>query len=341
MPNRPEKPTSEPMGRSPYTDGTNSKGLWLAVLALLITVLAPGAPALAENAHIVSTLATFESGTGGLTVAPDGTLYHSDFGSKLGGPSKGGNRVFKITPQGEVSVFATSLRGASGSEWGQDGWLYQSNIGGNTVSRIDPKGKVETFSSGGLFNPVGIVQEPSHDGQSGDFLVANCGSGSIQRISPSGESTLWVKNSLLACPNGIVVDEQANVYTSNFMNGNVVEITPDGNTSVLATLPGNNNGHLFFHHNALWVVARSAHQIYRVDLDDENRGTVTLIAGSGEKGGKDGPALEATFCYPNDLGFSPDGTVLYINEVADTASTGQLLTPSRIRTIKLLGGSHE
>lgn len=313
-----------------------------AALLLLSTSALGAAQNHAESAPdaplSVSTIATFESGTGGLTVAPDGTLYHSDFGSRLGGRGTGGHRVFTITTEGKVSVFATGLLGASGSEWGHDDHLYQSSIGGNTLSRIDAEGTVTEFASG-LSNPVGVAQYPTKNGAPGDFLVANCGASSIQRIAPAGESTEWVKSPLLACPNGLVIAERGMVYAANFMNGNVVQITPDGEPSVLASLPGNNNGHLFYQHGALWVVARSAHQIYRVGLSEEERGQVSLVAGSGEKGGTDGPATEASFCYPNDLGFSPDGQTLYVNEVADHASTGQILSPSRIRAIDLSGSN--
>lgn len=292
------------------------------VLGLLILA---GCLAAAAPAAEVTTLATVDVGSGGITVAPNGDVYTSDFGPVLGRSPETGTKIFKVSPSGEATLFADGLNGASGSEWGADGAFYQSNIRGNVVSRI-VGGKVETFASEGFQSPVGIVQRPD-----GSFLVANCGSGSIQRVLPDGSTERFVESSLLACPNGITLDGDGNVYVANFMNGNVVKITPEAEASVLAEIPGNNNGHLFFHDGALWVVARSAHQIYRVTLDGE----VELVAGSGEKGGKDGPAEEASFCFPNDLGFSPDGRYLYVNEVADETSTGQKLGPTRIRRIDL------
>ena len=78
------------------------------------------------------------------------------------------------------------------------------------------------------------------------------------------------------------------------------------------------------------MVARSAHQIWRVELD----GTKALIAGTGEQGENDGLPSEASFSLPNDLGFSPDGSLLYVNEVADTESKGQKLYPTRLRKIE-------
>ena len=110
-----------------------------------------------------------------------------------------------------------------------------------------------------------------------------------------------------------------------------MKITPAGEASVLASLPGNNNGHLAYHDGALYVVARSAHQVYRVTLD----GQFELFAGSGEKGGADGDLSSASFCYPNDIAINSDGTALYLNDVADHASEGRILGPTRIRRIDL------
>ena len=81
----------------------------------------------------------------------------------------------------------------------------------------------------------------------------------------------------------------------------------------------------------LYVVARGAHQIYAVTLT----GDATLLVGSGEQGGRDGDALESTLNYPNDLGFSPDGRYLDVNEIADNSSDGMLLAPTRIRRIEM------
>ncbi|HVS64339.1 MAG TPA: hypothetical protein VMT85_12650 [Thermoanaerobaculia bacterium] len=109
----------------------------------------------------------------------------------------------------------------------------------------------------------------------------------------------------------------------------MIAVSTEGAARVHATIPGDNNGHLVHHDGALWVVGRSAHQIFRVTMDGE----VSVFAGSGEKGGADGEPRKASFCYPNDLGWSPDGTVLYVNDVANHESEGRILGPTRIRRI--------
>jgi sugar lactone lactonase YvrE len=161
------------------------------------------------------------------------------------------------------------------------------------------------------------------------LYVVNCGSASITTIAPDGTASQLVQSTLLNCPNGITRAPDGTLYVANFQDGNVIAVPTDGEPRVHATLPGNNNGHLVYHDGALYVVARTAHQIYRVTLD----GQATLFAGLGEKGGADGPATEAQFCFPNDLGFSPDGKILYVNDVADHTSEGRKLAPTRIRRV--------
>ena len=177
-----------------------------------------------------------------------------------------------------------------------------------------------------MMNPVGIIINGS-----GTLFVGNCGSNSIQKITRDGVSTEFAKSPLLKCPNGITMDEDGNLYIANFYNGDVIKITPGGEASRLATIPGNNNGHLTYLQGQLIVVARSAHQLYRVTLDGE----VTLLAGSGKRGKDDGSPLDATFSLPNDIVASPDGKLLYINEVAPIEGSPMILAPTRVRRIVL------
>lgn len=299
----------------------------LALLTGVLPVLLAPLPLPGQTVPVtVETLSgELEGGSGGISVAPDGRIFVADFGVTLTqGPA--GTRVYLVTPDGEARVFARGLQGASGNEFGADGILYQSNIAGSFLSRIHPDGRNERWVSEGIRGPVGIATAAN-----GDLLVANCGNNTLQRVTLDGTSTPFSDSPLLRCPNGITLDDAGNVYVANFGNGDVVRITPDGEASVLATLPGGNNGHLIHHDGVLYVVARSAHQIYRVGLD----GTAELLAGSGEQGLDDGAALDATFSFPNDVGVSPDGRYLYVNDVAALESDGQLLAPMVVRRIRI------
>jgi len=266
-------------------------------------------------------------GSGGVCVDDTGYIYIADFGNKLGGPlSIPGTKIFKVTPEGEVSIFTDGIIGASGNTFGPDGFLYQSNIRGGWISKVSPEGQIQTYVMDGIRGPVDLVFD-----QDGNLYVANCGNNTIQKITPDLVSTVFTSSSLLRCPNGITLASDGNFYVANFNNGNVVRIAPDGTASEFVTIPGENNGHLFFGNGVLYVVARAANQIYQVTLSGE----VSLLAGNGARAIVDGPALEASFSLPNDLGLDPTGRYLYVNDVVNPPTASDL-QPMRLRKIDLL-----
>ena len=268
-----------------------------------------------------------DGGTGGVEVDAQGFVYCADFGSRLGAGGTGGDKVFKLHPEtGAAEVFVTGLRGASGNAIGPDGDFFQANIGGGFISRIERDGTSSVFSQQGLNSPVGIAID-----EEGTLFVACCGSNTIAEIAPDGESSVFASGALLSCPNGITLDDEHNLYVCNFNNGDVVKVSWTGEVTKLVTLPGQNNGHLVYRDGFLYVVARGAHQIFKVSLD----GKAEVFAGSGKRGRDDGPALEATFSFPNDLAFSPDGKTLYVNENASTTEPHTVLAPMIVRRIRI------
>jgi len=83
----------------------------------------------------------------------------------------------------------------------------------------------------------------------------------------------------------------------------------------------------------MYVVARSAHQLYTVNMTN---GEVLLFAGNGNRGNENGALSEATFSFPNDLSFSPDGSKIYINDVDPNAGASSNISPVVIRVIELV-----
>jgi len=279
-----------------------------------------------EAGSVETLTGELDGGTGGISVDREGNIYVADFGSRLTGGGTVGSKVFVVTPDGQAGVFADGFRGASGNEFDSKGNLFQSNVSASVISRITPDGEMSEFVSEGISTPVGIVSD-----RDDNLYIANCGSNSIQRVTPAGESERFVWSGLLNCPNGIVFDDDGNLYVANFGNGGVIKITPDKQVSELAALPGNNNGHLIHHDGFLYVIDRGGHQVYSVSLD----GDVELFAGSGARGRQDGDPMEATFSYPNDIGISPDGKTLYLNEVAGDTGPHTVLAPMVVRAIRV------
>ncbi len=279
-----------------------------------------------KQENLVKTLAeNIDGGSGGVALDTDGNIYMGDFGQTLGGGG-GGDKVFRITQEGEVSIFARGFIGASGNSFDSQGNLFQSSIRGSYISKIAPDGSVSQFSSGApIVNPVGILID-----EDDELFVADCEGFQVLKIDKNGDAEVFTNNSLLNCPNGITGDENGNIYISNFYDGNVLKITPNKQVSVLVNLPGNNNGHLTFHNGFLYVIARTANQIYKVSLDGE----AELFAGSGMRGKKDGAALGATFSLPNDLIFNEDGSKLYVNDVVPLS--GGNIAPCNIRVVEIV-----
>ncbi len=283
---------------------------------------------LSDDKEVTTFVENLYAGTGGVTVGTDGTIYVSDFGPWLGGLNNLNptNRIYKISPEGNVQEWVRGIFGASGSKFDEEGNFYQSNVLQGWVSKISPEGKLDTAFITGMNSPVGIQLDDDDN-----IYINNCSAHKIVKVSADGVKTDFCSDTLLNCPNGLTKDEMGNFYVSNFYDGNLIKITKEGKASLLANLPGNNNGHVLYHKNYLYVVARTKHQIYKVSLEGE----VNLWAGTGKRGRVNSTRLNSSFSFPNDIDISPDGKYMYMNEIADTISDHRLLTPTTLRRITM------
>lgn len=272
----------------------------------------------------VTTLAEIDAGTGGMALGPDGDIYMGDFGPLLSS-NQPGARVFRISPDGQVSTFAEGFVGASGNTVRADGTLLQSNIQGGFVSSVSADGVVSTFATG--FNaPVGLVNDPDRG-----VFVANCGSHTIALVSDGGVVSEFAASDLLKCPNGIAMAPAGDLYVSNFYNGDLLRIDGDGEVHPFVSLPGNNLGHVTWGNGRLYVANRGGQAIVSVSLDGE----VLLVAGTGVRGAQDGDLDEATVSLTNDIAVSPDGRVLYFNDVHPESTEQGRISPTLVRRLVL------
>ncbi len=306
----------------------------IRIVVFMAFVLSVGGIApvvISQQGVVVTTLTDLSSGTGGVAVDAQGNIFVADIGPN---PTWRGTTIYQVTPEGDVSVFVSGqgLLGPTGNAFDTKGNLFQSSLTGSQVHKITPGGEVSLFTNQGVTGPVGVALDSDDN-----VYIANCRSASIQKVTPEGVSTRFISSNLLNCPNGIALDESNNVYVSNFRNGRVIKITQGGEASVFASVPGSGNlGHITYAGDGIfYVVSRGTHQIYALNLEGE----LTLLAGSGERGHHNGPALEATFSLPNDLSISPDGKKLYLNEMANTEAN--INTPSVLRVIHLPEASTE
>jgi len=261
----------------------------------------------ASAQDVVTITEVIPIGSGGVDVDAEGRVYLADFGATLSG---GGDELVRVDPDtGDWEVLTTALNGASGNDFNSEGILLQSSITAGRIDEITQDGVVTTLVTAGIAGPVGIAVD-----ENDDLVVCNCGNNTLRKVSADGSSsTLFATSALLSCPNGIDLADDGNYYVANFNNGRVLRVTPGGTVSLFVTIPGGNNGHILAHRGKLYVIARSAHQIYEVTLDGE----VSLLAGTGTQGDADGALLDAEFSYPNDLAPDPTGRYLYVNDVVN------------------------
>ena len=290
---------------------------------MLFFLFSHGVTAWAQN---VTTLTpTPFSASGDLAVDSDGNIFVADFGTDPSNPN--GDEVHKVTPAGEVSVFAFCLSGATGNTFDSQGNLYQSNFNFDRIDRISPSGQGFPFagSSQGISRPFGLT----FDSQ-GNLFVANRSTNSIAKITPPGISTIFSQSALLDGPIGLTSDDQDNLYISNSNNGDIIKLTPAGQASLFAatSVPGTgSNGHIIFANERLYVAGSSSHKVFELSL----AGNLKVLAGTGIRGVVDGPLLEASFSRPNGIDVSPDGRLLYVN---DSAVAGDF-SPNVVRVIEL------
>jgi sugar lactone lactonase YvrE len=164
----------------------------------------------------------------------------------------------------------------------------------------------------------------------------------IRKITPDGQVSTFAGNgqagttdgagrdASFELPNRIAIDKDGNLYVTEgrFLDFGertygfrVRKITPEGQVTTLAGTgePGYRDGPAL---NAefdvpigvdvdikgnVYVVDSGAHRIRRISPN----GIVCTIAGNGQAGYSDGPALRAQFWYPTDIAVGPDGQ-LYV-----------------------------
>ena len=250
--------------------------------------------------------------SGGVTMGPDGNLYVSDFGSKLGA-SDTTTHVYKIDLKTkEVSVFASGFKGASGATFDNKGNFYQSNPFGHSISKVSKDGKVNhSFVTQGLKTPIGLATDTKDN-----LYVCNCSGNSIGKIDANGNYSEFATSDLFKCPNGLTKDKAGNLYACNFSDGKVLKIDQLGNVSLFSDLPYSTagkpvgNGHLTYFNGKIYVTTIGKGEVYKVD---ENGAFTKVIGKPFAFVNVEGDVDEASLCKPNGIAISPDGKSLYIN----------------------------
>ncbi len=273
----------------------------LLSITVAASLLAPaaaaqqGRPELPDDGVRVSSLTEeLEGGVGGVAVDRLGFVYSADFGE----------RVYKISPFGEVEVLVDHLYGTSGNAIDSRGRLLQSVFSGNELVRVNRDGTVETLATG-LGGPVGIAVDPDDT-----MTVCSCRDNVLRRVRTDGTVTEFSRSDLYNCPNGIVRHPDGDYYVVNFSDGRMIRVDAAGAAEEFATIPGSGNGHVAWANGSFWVTGFRSNRLYRVDTE----GGVETYAGTGRFAATDGARGEAEFASPNGIAYDATRDALYVND---------------------------
>lgn len=249
----------------------------------------------------------------GLYVAPDGTVFASNFGIFDPNLNKyNGTQVFEIDKRG-IKVKASGFEAPMGGAMDSHGNFYFNNENNNDgVSGILVKIGVDGSSS----QVAEIAGWPSGiiiDNQ--DIIyVANFNASTIHKINTDGSiSILATDDRLFGCV-GIDIDDEGNIITSNFYTADILKVTQQGEVSLIANIPNTTQGfaigYMTIFEGNIYATGINENLIYKVGFD----GSTEIFAGTGENGSTDGKLEEATFSNPNGISADHRRRILYVSQ---------------------------
>src|SRR5205807_6913623 len=137
-----------------------------------------------------------------------------------------GTTIFKFTPTGVRSTFASGLNGPSALAFDAFGNLFEADHGSNTIFKFTPAGVKTTFASG-LHGPFGL---PFH---AGTLFESDTGSGTIIKFPAAGVKSTFASG--LNTPTGLAFDASGNLFEADQASGTIFKFTPAGVKSSFAS----------------------------------------------------------------------------------------------------------
>lgn len=243
------------------------------------------------------------------TISPTASKIDDDLifdsNGNLFGSGYDAGKVYKLTPDGALTIFAEGLSNANGLAWNDDGSLVVVDNTGNKIYKVQPDG-TKTVLVPNITGPSGLLRLYGSD----TMIVTTYINHKVFKMAPDGSLTEYLTHPEFNGPVGLCYDDDQNLYVANFGDRKIFKVTPDGTVTFLTQPPlGQSIGFLAYANGFLYATAFNAHKIYKIDLD----GNYNVWLGS-TAGGTDGDASVAKFSRPNGIRFSSTGDTLYVSE---------------------------
>jgi hypothetical protein len=151
-------------------------------------------------------------------LAAPGDLFETDQGSST---------IFKFTPLGAQSTFATGLGGPFGVAVDAFGNVFEANFNTGMIFKFTPAGVQSTFASG-LSGPVALAFDAS-----GNLFVTEGAGGTIVKFTPAGVKSTFASG--LNGPSALAFDASGNLFEADHGSNTIFKFTPAGGKSTFAT----------------------------------------------------------------------------------------------------------
>lgn len=196
-------------------------------------------------------LFTISARAGGLAFDASGNLFAVD-GS--------GHSIFKFTPDGTRSTFATGFKNASDLIFNSKGDLFASDYGQKSIFKFTPDGNKTTFAPAIKAFAIGIDRSDNlyvsdadsifkftPDGNKNNFtteirafeMVIDgsdnlyvSDADSIFKFTPDGKKSTFAS---VRRPNDMAFDGKGNLFVANGDNRSILKLAPDGTESTFAS----------------------------------------------------------------------------------------------------------
>lgn len=257
------------------------------------------------NAYFIQAqlVTTFFSET---TMKIDDAMVLDSAGNLYGSHFMGSN-IYKVTPTGEGSIFASGFNTSNGLAFDSHHNLFVCDLYANRIYKLSIDGTfIDTFN---ISSPSGIIKSIGSDTMIFTQYTAN----TLSSLAPDGTITTLASGSPMVGCVGLAYDNTGLLYVANFTNREIYSFS-DSVFSYVATVPGPPGGALgfiTFAQGSIWATSYNDHKIYRVYQEFVD--SVSLYAGS-IIGNTDGALDSATFNLPNGIISSVTGDSLYVSD---------------------------
>lgn len=231
-------------------------------------------------------------------------------------PAEDQGKIYKISPDGQHSVFFSTTPGPvtfmGGAEFDQSGILY-ATFGGNKILKFTPDGQSSVFYDGtGLKH----IYHVDFDKQ-GNLWTVDYDLHALVKITPDARMSIVYQGAPLSNPVALRFDNKGNLFISNYGNHSIVKMSPCGTIEPfykgpMVSWPNNltagQSGNIY-----VACVEPLGSMVGHVITKITPEGAASIFAGSGIAGHLDGLLREARFNGPTGLLFLQSGE-MYVTD---------------------------